>query len=198
MISIDQNDLQKYVKVCKMALNLEGYEDEEEILKMICSSFTEESNKKLKDLGLEEGAFDLYDLECSLTKSSEITLEEELKIPQKSNETVNFYLKRLKSLLRQFGEEAPGVEDFLVIFENGLHPNLKGSVRKTILEQMKRVSRKNLKELIEQLESVLKVIADSSKEKILKPRKTCHYCREKDSKSFDLDGLEEAFDDLRS
>lgn len=196
MISVDQNDLQKYVKVTKMVLILEGYKEDKEIFKKIYSTLTEESKKKLKDLGLEEGEFNLYDLESVLNKEPEITLEQELEIPQRANEAVNFYLKRLKNLLPLFGDEAPSVEEFLVIFEKGLHPNLKETVRKTILEQMKRVSRKNLKELIEQLDSTLKVIADSSKDKILKPRNTCHCCREKDSKAFDLDGLEEAFDEF--
>lgn len=196
MISVDQNDLRKYVKVTKMALILEGYKEDEKIFNHIYSTFTEESKKKLKDFGLEEGEFNLYDLEGVLNKEPEITLEQELEIPQKSNESVNFYLKRLKSLLPQFGDEAPSVEEFLVIFEKGLHPNLKEAVRKTILEQMKRVSRKNLKELIEQLDSALKVIADSSKDRILRPRNTCHCCKEKDSKAFDLDGLEEAFDEF--
>lgn len=195
MISYDQNDLGKYIKVCKMALNLEGYTDDKEILKMICETFTQESKNKLKDLGLEEGEFTMYDLESVLNKSPEITLEEKLKIPQKSNETVNFYLKWLKSLLPQFGDEAPSVEEFLVIFEKGLHPNLKETIRNMICEQMKRVSRKNLKELIEQLDSALKVIADSSKNKILKPRNTCHCCKEKSTKVFDLEGLEKAFID---
>ena len=191
IITFDQSDLGKYVKVCKMALILEGYNEDKEIFKMICETFTQESNNKLKDLGLEEGEFTMYDLESVLNKSLEITLEEELEIPQKLNETVNFYLKRLKSLLPQFGDEAPSVEEFLVIFEKGLHPNLKETVRNTICEQMKRISRKNLKELIEQLDSALKVIAESTMDRILKPRNTCHYCKE----IFDLDGLKEALDD---
>lgn len=198
VLAVDQSDLGMYVKVCKMALNLEGYTEDREIFKIICDSFTEESRKKLKSLGLEEGEFTMYDLENVLVpnKTAEITLEEELLIPQKAQENVQAYLKRLKSLLPQFGCEAPSVEEFMEIIEKGLHPNLKESVRNTILEQMKRLSRKSLKEMIEQLEGALKVIAESSKDRILKPRNTCSHCRERDSKAFDLDGLEEAFDEF--
>ena len=196
MICVNQSDLAKYVKVCKMALILEGYTEDKEIFKMICESFTEESKNKLKALGLVEGEFTFYDLESVFNKTPEITFEEELRISQKAHETVQVYLKRLKSLLPQFGEETPSVEEFLIIIENGLHPNLKETVRNTILEQMKRVSRKNLKEMIEQFDGALKVIANSSKDKILKPRNTCFLCVEKNNKAFDLDGLEEAFDEF--
>lgn len=196
IIDVDQNDLGRYVKLCKMALTLGGYTEDREIFKIICESFTEESKNKLKSFGLEEGEFTMYDLETAFIKPTEITLEEELLIPQKAQETVQAYLKRLKSLLPQFGDEAPSVEEFLEIIEKGLHPNLKETVRTTILEQMKRLSRKSLKEMIEQLEGALKVIAESSKDRILKPRNTCYHCKERESKAFDLDGLEEAFDEF--
>ena len=191
----DQNDLEKYVKLSKMALNLAGLEDKE-IFEKICESFTEKSKQKLKELGLVEGEYTLWDLEASLDSFTDLslTLEEELKIPQKSEETAQFYLKRLKSLLPQFGEDAPSVEEFLKIYGEGLHPNLRESSRTVILEQMKRLSRVNLKSTIEQLDSALKVISDSSKERILKPRNTCYFCNTRQSNAFDLDTIDDTLD----
>ena len=89
------------------------------------------------------------------------------------------------------GDEAPSVEDFLVIFERGLHPNLREPTKLVIIDQMKRLSRKSLKETIEQLDGALKVISDSSKDKIMKPKNTCYCCKSKSIKDpFDLEDIE--------
>lgn len=180
----------------KVALKLAGMEDEKEILKIILGSLNEKSREILHRKGLVDGEFTFYDLEEALDTNPKLTLEQEMAVPQKANESVIAYLKRLKSLLPQFGDDAPGVEEFLQIFEKGLHPKMKESVKVTILEQMKRLSRRNLKELIGQLDGALKVISESSRDRILKPRFTCSHCVEKKSDPFELEGLEDACDDL--
>lgn len=194
----DQKDLKKYVKLCKMTLNLSGIKEDKEIFIKINDSFTAESRIKLNGLGLIEGEYNLYDLEEGLNRRCpELTLEEEFAEPQKAHETVRQYLKRLTLLLPQMGDEAPSADEFLVIFEKGIHPNIKETVKTTITDQMKRLSRRSLKETMEQLDSTLKVIMDSSKDKILKPKNTCRCCNEKKMKDpFDLDEVEEACDDL--
>ena len=192
VVEYDQKDLKKYVKICKMTLNLSGTQDDKEIFSLICDSFSEESRMKLKELGLAEGEYNLYDLEEVLNhRSPELTLQEDFSEPQRSEETVQNYLKRLKGLLPQMGDEAPSVEDFLVIFERGLHPNLREPTKLVIIDQMKRLSRKSLKETIEQLDGALKVISDSSKDKIMKPKNTCYCCKSKSIKDpFDLEDIE--------
>lgn len=197
MFQYDQKDVEKYVKLCKMTLILSGIQDEKEIFKTIYDSFNEESLNKLKVLGLKEGEYNLYDLEEVFNKSSQMTLEEEFSIPQKSQETVQQYLKRLKDLLPQMGDDSPSVEEFLKTFEKGIHPSLLETTKNLIIEQMKRLPRKSLKETMEQLDAALKVIANSSKERILKPRKVCYCCQSKLLKApFDLEDVEEACDDL--
>ena len=197
MIEFDQKDLKKYVKLSKMTLILSGIEDEKEIFKRINDNFSEESRLKLKELGLIEGEYNLYDLEEVLNRRKELTLEEEFTVPQKAEESVQRYLKRLKGLLPQMGEDAPSVEEFLSIFEKGIHPNVRESTRNLIVEQMKRLSRKSLKETFDQMDGALKVIADSSKDRILKPRNTCFCCKIKHLNCpFDLEEVEEACDDL--
>ena len=127
MIQFDQKDLKKYVKLNKIILSLSGIQEDEEILKRISESFSEESREKLRGFGLIEGEYNLDQLEEVLLGNggNKIKVEEEFLIPQKSEETVQQYLKRLKELLPQMGEEAPSIEEFLEIFSKGIHPNLK-------------------------------------------------------------------------
>lgn len=195
-MDFDQGNLERFVKMSKTAFKLSGIDDEREILKIILDSFNEKSKELIKEKGLIEGEFTLYDLEDALDSSPKLTLEEEFKITQKANESVQFFLKRLKNLLPQFGDDAPSVEEFLVAFEKGLHPKLKESVKTTILDQVKRISRRSLKEFIEQLEGALKVISESSRDRIIKPRFTCSHCLKKSSNPFELEGLEDACDDI--
>lgn len=191
----DQGNLERFVKTSKTALKLSGIENDKEIFKIILGSFTEKSREFIKAKGLVEGEFAFYDLEEALDTSIKMTLEEELAVPQKAYESVGVYLKRMKSLLPQFGEDAPSVGEFQVIFEKGIHSQLKESVKTTILDQMKRLSRRNLKEFIEQLDGALKVITESSRDRILKPQFTC-FIHPKSTNPFELDGLEDACDDL--
>lgn len=196
MTVFDQSDLEKFVNLSRMALNLAGFNEDEIILKMILDSLSDESRGKLNEIGLKEGEFSLNDMEAVLrTDKKEISLEEEFSAPQAAHETVQIYLKRLKSLLPQLGDDLPTVDVFLETFVKGLHPNLKESVKATIFEQIKRISRRNLKEATEQLEEILKVIAISSKEKVLKPRNTCYRCKFRHN-PLELEDVEEAMDDL--
>lgn len=196
MFQYDQTNVQKYVKLCKMTLIISGIQDEKEIVKTIHDSFDETSLNKLKALGLKEGEYALYDLEKALNGSCQIPIEEEFLLPQKSEETLQQYLKRLKMLLPQMGDDLPTVGEFLNIFENGIHPNLLDSTKNLIIEKIKRLPRNSLHETIEILDGALTVIANSSKERILKPRKTCYCCKSKFLKApVDLEGVEEACDD---
>lgn len=198
MIEFDQKDLKKYVKLCKFALNLSGIQDDKEIFNRIRDSFNEESHEKLNGLGLLKDKYNLYELEGVLFGfGNEMTLEEEFSLPQRAEETSQQYLKRLRGLLPQMGEDAPSVEEFLKIFAKGCHANLKEATRNLIIDQMNRLSRKSLKETMYQLEGVLKVISDSSKERVLKPKNTCYCCKSKLFKCpFDLEDVEEACDDI--
>ena len=87
------------------------------------------------------------------------------------------------------------MDEFIEVFVKGFHPSLKQSVKFTMMDQIKRISRRNLKESIEQLEEMLKVIAKSSKENVLKPRNTCFHCKTKHC-PLDLEDIEEAVDDF--
>ena len=178
-----------------MALRLAGYE-EKEIFEMISESFNEKSREKLVKLGFKLEEMNFYELDRAFDKgTSEITLKEQISMPQKSNESVQIYLKRLKKVLPGFGDELPSSEEFLDIFKNGLHPNLRESNKVTLLEQMKRLPLRNLKETIEQLESVLKVISESCKDRSFKPLNTCAYCKERlTGKPVDLDDIDEVGD----
>lgn len=198
MFAFDQKDLKKYVNLSKMSLTLSGIQEDKDIFKRIFDSFTEESHKKLTELGLAKNEYNLYELEEVLFGSgNELTLEEEFSLPQRTEESVQYFLKRLKGLLPQMGQDAPSVEEFLVIFTKGLHPNLKEATKTVIIEQMNRLSRKSLKETMNQLEGALKVIADSSKDRILRPKHTCYCCKSKILKCpFDLEDVEEACDDI--
>lgn len=196
MTVFNQDDLATYVNLSQMALNLAGFKDEKDILKQILDSLNEESLEKVKKLGLKEGKFSLEDLQDALNpKEKELSLEEEFRIPQAAHETVQIYLKRLRALLPQFCEDFPSVEEFVKVFTEGLHPNLKESTRKILLEQIDRLSRRSLKEFIEQLDEALKIIANSSKEKVLKPRNTCYRCQSRHN-PLDLDDLEKAIDEF--
>lgn len=198
MIEFDQKDLKKYVKLSKMTLDLSGVQEDKEIFKRIRDSFSVESHEKLEGMGLIKDEYNLYELEAVLFGcGNELTLREEFSLPQRAEETAQQYLKRLRGLLPQMGEDAPSVDEFLEIFAKGFHANLKETSRNLIVEQMNRLSRKSLKETMSQLEGVLKVIADSSKDRILKPKNTCYGCKRKLIKCpFDLDEIEEACDDI--
>lgn len=189
----DPNDLGRYVKRCEMAFTLAGHSDADEIFKLTVASFTEASLQKLRELGLTVGEFSASELERVLNPGTAKTLEEELAEPQRAEESVQFYVKRLKRLLPLFGDEAPSPEAFLAVFTSGLHENLRETVRETVLQQVKRLPLRNLKETIEQLEETLKVIMDSTRDRSsLKPRNTCHACRQKKAQVFNLDELLDA------
>lgn len=182
----------------KFALNLSGIQDDKEIFNRIHNSFNEESHEKLNGMGLIKDEYNLFELESVLFGfGNELTLEEEFALPQRAEESVHQYLKRLRGLLPHMGEDVPSVEEFLEIFAKGIHANLKEATRNLIIDQMNRLSRKFLKETMYQLEAALKVIANSSKDRILKPKNTCYCCKSKHFKCpFDLEDVEKACDDI--
>lgn len=169
-----------------------GVQEDDAILKAILSSLSVESREKL-----EGEPVSLGDLEAALNPAKELTIEEELRQPQAANETVLRYLKRMKMLVSRLGEdEIPSVDSFIDTFVKGLHPSLKETTRNVILEQVKRVSRKSLKQTMDEMEDMLKVIADSSRDNILKPRNTCYRCIQRTRDPFDLDTVENACDEF--
>lgn len=201
-LSQNPHRLLKYFKSSRRILQVEGYQ-EKEMEEIIFKGLTEESKNKLKnDFGFsnfnfEESktrTFSLEDVEAALQGPSiqtTMTLKEELQIPQQANEDLRQYVKRLQNVLKFAEADEVTVNEFFVIFKNGIHPSINIQVRTLILEQMERLPRDKLKVTVECLDDTLKVVMRSSSDpRKLIPKKTCSFCRRNECPDVvDLNGI---------